>query len=346
MLLTAVTLDAFMTASDALARLARHGLWLDPAEPEAAKWIAERATLLGLEIPETERRLKRDIQAYGVAVRRQADANILWYALDAVTVVSRCAHKSTQPLIDVLRLHETDSVESVEPANADGRRASVVVQDGAPAAVCISPPTAAASPPGSAPPRSRGPQPTVPAGAPRPSEIHSSGLWPRVDAPEYARAGQRFDVVIGLGASKQEGLAGGPLGITLPAGADTFPLAIELASDGFDAPDGWSRTMTVPVDNPTAATVSISLVGREPIGVQPVHLTTIEVRYLIGTTVCGFAARPIVIGRTTDRPPDFFKGVAWLAQPSFGLFEASPTDIVEPDLTLELAKPDRNPARG
>ena len=41
MLRDAVTIDAVMTVSDALLRLAQHGYWLDPAAPESDAFLAE-----------------------------------------------------------------------------------------------------------------------------------------------------------------------------------------------------------------------------------------------------------------------------------------------------------------
>ncbi len=39
-----VLLDASMPVAAVLARLARHGLWLDPDQPDARQWIDEVAT--------------------------------------------------------------------------------------------------------------------------------------------------------------------------------------------------------------------------------------------------------------------------------------------------------------
>ena len=115
MLLDAVALDASMPAAEVLARLARYGLWRDPAQAPALEWIAARAALYGVAFAEAERRLRRDHARHGVAIRRQIGVNILWYAAEAAEVLERCsAADPAMPLIDVLNLHESDSVPALD----------------------------------------------------------------------------------------------------------------------------------------------------------------------------------------------------------------------------------------
>ena len=53
-MINAVALESAMTAQAVLSRLARHGFWLDPNQPQAAEWIvsAPRAPVC----PPTKRR--------------------------------------------------------------------------------------------------------------------------------------------------------------------------------------------------------------------------------------------------------------------------------------------------
>ena len=48
MLMSSITLDAAMTASAVLDRLARNGFWRDPTDRAAKAWIAEYAKRTGI----------------------------------------------------------------------------------------------------------------------------------------------------------------------------------------------------------------------------------------------------------------------------------------------------------
>ncbi len=106
--------------------------------------------------------------------------------------------------------------------------------------------------------------------------------------------------------------------------------------------------MRIDPADPTTANVIFQLVGRDPAGPEHFYLTTIEVRYVVEGAICGTASRPLIIGLATvpvlTAPTDY--GTPWLAQPS----TAAPLVLTrgEPvaDLTIELAKPDRNNANG
>ena len=107
--------------------------------------------------------------------------------------------------------------------------------------------------------------------------------------------------------------------------------------------------MDVELDDPTSASVTISLVGLEPPGPEPVLLTMLEVRYLLENgEVCGTASKPLVVGRS-DQPAlhnPVTIGTPWLAQPG-AVSAVTPAQAADPpDLTIELLKPDGNMARG
>ena len=57
-MINAVALESAMTAQAVLSRLARHGFWLDPNQPQAAEWIDQCAARTGLPADETARRLE------------------------------------------------------------------------------------------------------------------------------------------------------------------------------------------------------------------------------------------------------------------------------------------------
>lgn len=372
MLMPAVVLDTAMTAAQVLARLARYGFWVDPQQPQAQAWIAECAQRMRLSFDAAAQRLMRSGWRTGAALRRQWGAQILWYARPLEEVMHRCADAPPDmPLLAVLDLHEHQGEPPVQigpDGSAPGARG--VVFDGA-TPVFVSVPMAMAAPPranggdggdggatpsGSAPPAPaaqptavgspRGPsRGSAPAPAPAPPPIQA---WPRIDAPEYVPARQPFTVVVGLASAQQRGVSGGQVTLPVPAAATTLDVGIELIADGLDAPSGWSRTLTLDVANPTAATVSFDLVGREPPGPEPVHLTTLEVRYVLDGSVRGTASRALVIGPTdiTTAPAPASYGTPWQAQPATATAVDLRPDPLPADLTIEIAKPNGNPGNG
>lgn len=354
MLLHCILLDAHMPVTAVLARLARYGIWLNPAQPDAKAWIMEQAALLEADFEQMARHLSEPNPArYGAAIRRQWNQNVLWYARSIHDVLLSCATASRDSrLMNVLGLRESDSRPSLvySPRGSypdDG----VVVHDGRPVAVNF---VTAADRAGIS---FRSFEPAV--DVPTTSRSAASGrlgaaerspsisAWPRVDAPGYVAAGVEFSIKVGFGGAQQRGVAGSR--ITLPVSGDqpTIDVTIDLLATGLDAPGGWSRPLSVPVADPLSAEVAFTLVGREPPAPSTVHLTSLEVRYVVKGTVCGTASTNLVVGPSAGRPSapaDI--GTPWLSHPptsSGGSFDADPH---APDLTIELAKPDKNPAEG
>jgi len=382
MLLNAIVFDAAMTASAALARLARNGLWLDPRQAEASRWIQVNSGRLGRPFDEVASKLARDPHNVGAAIRRQWYASVLWYPRSALDVLRACASAAPDELLVVaLGLREEDARSPVR-ASRDGREPEsegVVFEAGVPIAVNFAEPafgrvpsTMSGGDGGRLPDAAR----SIPAlddggaavgamdgnaaayddygasrstrGAPAPAAPIDVRAWPRVEAPDYVPAQHVFDVIVGFGAARQARVAGGPLSLQVPAGTRTVELRVELVVDGVDALDGWTRAMTVDVTNPAAAKVTFQLRGRDVAGPEPVHLTMLEVRYVYCGSICGHASRPLVIGHVTaptlDIPAHF--GTPWLAQPAMTSSLAMQPAADAPDLTIELAKPDGNGANG
>ena len=365
MLLQAVVLDTDLTAAQVLARLARLGFWADPQHPQARPWIEASAARLHLTAAEAATRLQRSSWRHGAALRRQWNAQILWYARPLDYVLHECLGAPPDArLLDVLNLHEPDSEPPVElPADGSTPQASgVVFTDGTPLFVSLpmamaAPPGASPVPTGAAPPApampaaapSRGPRRgsgARPAAAPAPARIVRA--WPRLDAPAYVPARQPFSVQAGLAEEQQAGVVSVEVSIAVPAGQTQVEVTLELTADGVDAPAGWRRTLIVLADDPTRHSVSFDLVGRDPAGSDPYHLTMIELRYVIGGTVCGTAARPLVIGRHDLRqaPNVMPPGTPWAMQPATASPVVLQPDSDAPDLTIELLKPDGNAASG
>ena len=341
----AVTLDTTMPARAVLARLARHGFWRDPNEPEAARWIQAHAARAHVAFAEAAARLARDPEQSVAAIRRQWFANVLWYSRSIREVLTRClqAHPEA-PLLDVLNLHEPDSRPAVPVETAaSAPRESVVLDGDVPVGVGPSGVVDVLAMPTT---RARG---IAPDDVRRPKSEARRGqvVWPRLDAPDYRPAGVPFEVVVGFGRTAQSGVAGAQIVLEAAPGVERIELTVVLIATGLDAPDGWSRPLVVAVADPTQAEARFSLVGRAPVGQEPVHLTSIEARYIREGMVIGTAARPMVIGlpnkQTLDTPDGV--GMPWLAQPPGG----TSVDLrpgLPVDLTIELAKPDRNAATG
>ena len=140
MLLETIVFDAAMLVSAARARLARYGLWSDPEQPEARAWIEETAKRLLLPFDEIARRLARDPETYGAAIRRQWLASILWYSRPAALVLQACTNANPdETLLNALRLHEPDSQKPV-PLPSPGRiptQLGVVLDGSIPVAVSV-----------------------------------------------------------------------------------------------------------------------------------------------------------------------------------------------------------------
>lgn len=364
MLLPVIPLDAAMSISDVLARFARYGLWLDPRDDEARAWISECAELLQLSFEECARQLQRDSSRFGAAIRRQWDANILWYAKPVEELLDRCRNQNPLESLGVmLQLHEYQSEDPIPAGDGVPDRTGVVVDAGTPVAVSFVRPSSDPSRGTSQDRPRRAPRFAGESAAPRSMSESREGeesssaeatpvpaqapLWPRLDAPDYAPAGIPFEVIVGLSNVRQLQVAGGPVQLPLRPGT-TLNVTIELIASGLDAPNGWTRTLPVDSDNPTAATVTFELFGREPLGPHDVQLTMLEVRYVLGGTVCGTASRAMIIGRSTaiSPPPVHDHGMHWSSQPSSASPVALQADEFAPDLTIEIVKTDGNAASG
>ena len=367
-----------MTASDVLARLARYGLWRDPRDPDARAWIDLQATARRKPFDAVAQELAQDPRRFRAAIRRQWFANVLWYSRPIDEVLGRCAAASPgTTLLDALNLHEDQSVPTV-PVPLPGERPERpgVVLDGISAVgVSVDQGQKGKKPgfvrkainlgvdyaterwtlgnigrvdlPGTAPPddeETTG-QIAVPA---MPST--ETRVWPRLDAPEYTPAQKPFNVVAGFAVRQQAHVAGGPIVLPKPTTAvPAIDMTVELIVEGVAAPDGCVRTLRVDLASPSNATVSFRLVGLEPDGPEPVRLTTIEIRYVHGGSVCGTASRPLVIGRSNEPSlalpaPGF--GTPWLSQPAAATPIAVQQSPSAPDLTIEILKPDGNAAFG
>lgn len=353
MFLNTIALDAAMSVEAVFCRLAHYGLWLDPQQTQALSWINDSARRVGVAPEMIIKRFAHDPNRYIVAIRRQWNAQVLWYSRSAQAVLVACAKAAIgTTLKDALQLHETDADSTLAPplgGRTDGGKG--IFLDGG-TAIGVSTEDTGGKNIGlvSEGARSR----DLPMRADKPSLVQAEPpqtdirAWPRLDAPGYSPASVPFTVVVGLSARQREHITGGEIRIPLPEGSNSVDLTVNLIADGVDAPDGWSRVLHIERSDPTASSVTFVLVGRVPLGPEPVHLTTLEVQFVVGSAVRGSASRPMVIGPASQselgtQPAG---GIAWLAQPATAaplyLESTQPTA----DLTIEIAKPDRNTTQG
>lgn len=340
---SAIALDAGMSVTAALRRLARHGYWLRVSDAEASKWIQEVASRTKRTPEAVAARLTRDPGESAVAIREQRFANILWHSRYVDEVLDRCSAASPEAtLLDALGLNQSDGSPTVTLEDAPSAPADTVILDGD-QPIGISQGAADFSHGVAVVP---GPTLAPPVGPPVGESSVVRG-WPRLDAPSYMPAETSFEVVVGLAAETQKGVAGGQIVLNVPEGTRTIPLEVVLIADGVDAPQGWSQPLNIDVSNPTEAVARFTLVGRPPSAPDPVHLTTLEARYMRDGAIVGTASRPLVIGQPSvpvlDNPAG--QGSSWLSRAEtttpLALDQPSP-----PDLTIELVKPGDNAANG
>jgi hypothetical protein len=349
MLKTALSLDADMSASAVLERLAMNGFWTDPRHAAARGRIERIAQRLAQPIDVVARSLARDTRATGAAIRRQSGTTIIWYVREVDEVLKRCAQAPPDmPLIGVLALDEPGVPRAVEIRGevATLTRPAVLFDDVEPVAVWLRPPgtdTAAdfieETKPDEATLQIRG------------EERQRKGVrtWPRVDAPAFVPALEPFFVVVGFGMQKQADLIGQQIAFPGDVAYDEIDLTIELcAASGVRALTGWSLALRVSVRNPASAQVTFELIGDEPADAARPLLTMLEVRYVLDGTVCGTAAKPLVVTASTEQAPPSCKQNhdAWNSIPAEASQITLRADSEVPDLTIEISKPDRNSSSG
>ena len=166
-----------------------------------------------------------------------------------------------------------------------------------------------------------------------------------LDAPGLVVVGQSFALTVGLADLPVSGVTtAGPVSLPVPAGATSVPVEILVVADGFDAPDGWRRTLDVSVAQPTDARVTIALVPRAQ--QEPLRLTSIAVTFLTDGVARGVASRHVVVSTSGYAPAPDDRGQFWLdaesPPPTMTLGgAAAPADV-----EIDIAKLDGNPTRG
>lgn len=345
-----IVLDASMPVAAVLQRFAHHGLWRDPTQPDAQVVIAEVSERTGRGAAEVAQRLARDLDRFGIAIRRTLAASVLWYGHRADVVLDRCmAVPRDTRLIDAMNLHE---YESEVPQTAGGAlpqgngglvaEGGEVVFDDAVARG----PTVADRDPGDSLVATAG----ATRGGTRGAQVGATApqlrAWPLLDAPLTAEATKVFEVTVGL-LSQAAGASGAAMDFPLPAGATAVDLVVDLIADGFESVGGWQKPLRAELGHIDAARVTFQLVALDPANDAGVLLTTIGARFVYQGVVFGSASRPIVVHRAgTQTPPPEARGRNWLAQPPVCTPLLTPDTAYAADLTIEISHPSANPAQG
>ncbi len=380
MLREAVLLDASMSVSEALGRLARHGYWQEPRSPEAQAWLEEFAartrdaaarraarasvhaarakgpvvTANGRPIdPHTMTAddaaevLARPLGTARAVIRRQDGVTLFWYAQRVERVLDALANASGHVhLVDALQLHETDAAPAEQatalgPAGID-RFTGVVLNGLEPLGVAEQLLPNLSHWVG---PTRGGPEPRM-RGAREAAPAVEVRAHPFLDAPRTIDVGTAFDLVIGLSPEKVPGVVStGELVLRAPAGTTVIPVEVHVVAEGFDAPQGWKHTLEVAVAKPTEARLRVRLMAQSQD--EPVRLTSLVVTFSVGGVTCGTAARHIIVERSVGAAPAADdRGAFWLdaePRPAGLTIGAAP---LAADIEVDIVKPDANAAKG
>ncbi len=170
--------------------------------------------------------------------------------------------------------------------------------------------------------------------------------FPFIDAPDKVAPGERFDVTIGLSRTAAAEVLGGKLSIRVPPGAKTIDLSVVVAADGFEAVSGWRRMLPVVIAQPDATLVTIPLRALPLADGQPL-LSFLIVHFSSNGEACGMASRKIIVRNPNEAEiPTIGNGRQWLDTPEPSAAITFDPQQTPPDLTMRLAKPDRDDSDG
>jgi hypothetical protein len=368
MWLTPIVLDADMTASAVLARLAAHGLWIEARDPAARARIEPLCNKSGRAYGELAALLHRPACGFGAAIRQQVGTSVVWFARPADDVLRRVRVAAPeQSLGGVLELSGPgDEVGRARDAfNARLGRA-VVIEHGEPQSVWVDAISAAdellsipstALPPASAPDLGTvagnvlgtvGRSVRMPnhwrAGATDPVVV-----WPRLKAPNWVAAGTRFDVVAGLSTARRDYRDNDAFELLFSEAEPALELTVELSvGPELQVLGESSVPLRVERDTVDKAEARFSLTGLEPTNAQRAFLTSLEIRYLLKGRVCGTASLPLAVlpALKADQPSVVSVGTEWTEVPAATSSITASARDEAPDLTLEIFKPDGHAGTG
>lgn len=291
-------------------------------------------------------------------IRRQANTSIVWHAHMLPDLLGILASEpQDQSLKDVLHLHRSGSNPTLQIADLDAKTAAsfqemvVVLRDQEPVGVWC--PAALRSGSYTAsrtvhyferdgqisidnvPARYEAPAQPLPGSEARAAEIR---VHPFLDGPRQVAVGQAFEVIVGLGDVAITGLPStGEMVLRGTAGSNTIEVDVRVVAEGFKAPGGWRRILSIAVARPTTARVSFQLIPLPQD--DDVRLTSLSIHFAVDDVLYGTAAWPLVVTKelcTTLRPD--VRGTPWLstrrAPPALTIRESQ----AKPDIELDIAK--------
>jgi hypothetical protein len=379
----AILLDAEMTATAALRRLAQHGYWIDPDALEAKLWLEEYTTNINrlarqagyvrldgndesagetadfgtavLTFEDAVRLNARSQEGRWAVIRRQDNVTIFWYARQVSNVLSSLSNVTSDSTVcAALQLNETSAVPAIQVTDLSNSNAklAVVLQGNDLIGVNEFAPSYLDLHTRGVDELVRGAQSEILGEAPLAKSSVEEGdgvvvrAFPLLHAPQKVTVGVGFDVEVGLSEAPLVGVTStGKLVLRAPDTATIIPLEVHIVADGFESPQGWCQRLEVLVADPTKARVTVALVPLPQN--DAVRLTSVLVHFVVGGVTCGTASRNVVVENVTGAAgnPDH-RGISWLEP------EGPPTaiTIVEappvPDIELDISKPDGNAAQG
>jgi len=335
-----------------------------------------------LPVKEALARIKLHGPRTRVVIRRQLGYQLFYYPFTVAEVLQRLSAADDSLSVQIaLQLHEENAAPTLAPGKSgEPGTVSVVLEGEQVSGVFDEPGQLAAAPKPSTPsapgplaakrsptkvlgrsgrttiPGARGPLSGIdyelgmgrdprPTGARRalPERLEA---FPLVDAPEKVAPGEPFELTIGLSRTPVPEVLGGSISVTVSPGSKTVDFSVVVAADGFDAPEGWRRTLTVPVAQPEAARVTVPLVP-QPLSTPEPRLSFLLVHFSRNGEACGMASRKIIVRNPAEGEiPVIGRGRPWLGEREPAAAISFDPRQTPPDLTIRIAKPDQDDGTG
>ncbi len=147
---------------------------------------------------------------------------------------------------------------------------------------------------------SPGGQPVATTSESRPAQGQISP-YPRLYAPDNVSPSQEFDLIIGLSSERVDGVAGGPMKLTIAE--EEFDMTVQVFADGFHSPeaDGLRRTLRVNRSSFEKAETKVKLIAPQT---DDLLVTVIEVQYSYKSNVVGKVWREIRVVPVGNSVPE------------------------------------------
>lgn len=182
-------------------------------------------------------------------------------------------------------------------------------------------------------PALRGPEPTL-----------SFPPYPRLEAPRQVAAGEAFVLRIGLAVLRQAEVLGDRMDVPVEEDGRSFALDLQVVADGFAAPEGWRHRIAGTVERFTEAEAVVPLVAPQRQD-DAFRVSSLVVHFSHRGNHLGTAWRNLLV-RAVDAPAVSPDDLQPLAEDDAAAPLAASAPGSASDLTVTLAKPDRDPGGG